>query len=445
MEIQNKILAIGISEYSDCRLNNLANPVRDINAIVAILDDNYIFDDIERLITKEDTTLSKLNEKLHSFFIDALPTENLLVLYSGHGEHNGYLDNTYWQPSDAKAEDCSTWFNISDLIKFIDKSKATHISIISDSCFSGAIFNDNYRGGGIEALNGKKSRLALTSGSIEKVKDGTGCHSPFAETLMNLLEENMQTDLAFNELSLNLIRQFNSAIRQTPMQGSLNFVGHEGGSFIFKLKTEERSILTKNKINPYLKQEFDKLHIPISRTHLGTIESIMEITKDKKEYVSKRDYSEALKLRDREQLHIHQLISTIKDELLLIVPDVCLTEPQQKEISSLESPNSQVHLNDYSTSYKTPEETYSAIKEKDLLSAYQTSGVTGLYKYYNSISSYSQNPYLIAKRASLFSILCRIYTFQIRQIIPTQKGFVNVDSMIKYREFEIEIFNWMNF
>ena len=78
-----------------------------------------------------------------------------------------------------------------ELLDFIRASDAFHVSIISDSCFSGAIFQHKVRGGGINAFDAKKSRYALTSGGMENVSDGKKGHlSPFAETLVRLLEEN---------------------------------------------------------------------------------------------------------------------------------------------------------------------------------------------------------------------------------------------------------------
>jgi len=108
--------------------------------------------------------------------------------------------------------------------------------LISDSCFSGAIF-ENYRGGGIDAIEGKRSRQAMTSGGIETVSDGEiGKSSPFSLVLEAVLNENQSNKLSFNNLAENTILAFDKNRKQTPRAGSLSNSGHEGGSYFFKLK-----------------------------------------------------------------------------------------------------------------------------------------------------------------------------------------------------------------
>lgn len=235
----NKILGIAINEYDDLELDKINNCANDINKIVSILTARYVFDNIEILFEKEQTTRKFLYNRLYEYLLNALEDENILILYAGHGEYNEFISSTYWLPSDANPSDQSTWFNISDLLNFIKNSKAFHVGIISDSCFSGAIFESAGRGGGLKALSHKKSRLALTSGSIEKVSDGIeGKLSPFTETLSELLSKNSEKEITFSSLANNLILDFNLARIQTPMFGSLANVGHEGGSFVFQLKED---------------------------------------------------------------------------------------------------------------------------------------------------------------------------------------------------------------
>lgn len=109
--------------------------------------------------------------------------------------------------------------------------------MISDSCFSGAIL-DSVRVGGLSAIEQRRSRNALTSGGIEVVSDGgnTGI-SPFASALLKVLSENIEEELSFTSLSERTIIRFNASRSQTLLYGALPNAGHEGGSWILRLKS----------------------------------------------------------------------------------------------------------------------------------------------------------------------------------------------------------------
>src|SRR5690606_5501272 len=105
-----------------------------------------------------------------------------------------------------------------------------HFCLITDNCYSGAIFEETERGGGIKSLENRKSRFALTSGSIEKVKDGKiGESSPFNKVLCEVLEENTLKEIPIENIANQVILKFPKDIIQTPRSGTLNGLGHEGG------------------------------------------------------------------------------------------------------------------------------------------------------------------------------------------------------------------------
>lgn len=237
----NKIIAIAINEYSDPTIENLKNCSNDINLLIDILSNRYQFDSIELFAKPEQTTLSFLYDELYNEFINSLATDNILLLFAGHGEFNTRLGTSYWICSDSKKSNVTTWFNVENLLKFFNASPAKHIALISDSCFSGAIFELN-RGGGILALEGKNSRQALTSGGLEKVSDGHQ-NSPFCSTLLKILNENKISHLSFNLLSENTIIEFSKHRKQTPAFGPLINSGDNGGTFYFKLKEGNSNIV----------------------------------------------------------------------------------------------------------------------------------------------------------------------------------------------------------
>lgn len=261
----NKIIAIAINEYNDPRINNLNNCINDINALIDILSKKYDFDYIELYTKPEQTTLSFLYNEIYNELINALEDDNILILFAGHGEFNSKLGSSYWLCSDSDKNNVTTWYNVSDLLNFFKASEASHIALISDSCFSGAIFDLN-RGGGIEAFESKTSRQALTSGGIEKVGDGeSGQNSLFNITLQKILKENNLDDLSFNRLSEDLILDFSTQKKQTPAFGSLINSGDKGGTFFFHLKKQEEQ------------QVINILKIPLDINENVKIDSSFEI------------------------------------------------------------------------------------------------------------------------------------------------------------------------
>lgn len=241
----NRILAIAIDEYDDVKINNLKNCLNDINSLIGVFSQRYEFDLIELFTKSEQTTRAFLFDVLYSILVNSIPDDNILIIYAGHGEYNSILETSYWLCSDSRKDNISTWFNVSDLMGFFKGAKAKHIALISDSCFSGAIFETD-RGGGIAALKNKISRQALTSGGLEKVSDGAeNSNSPFNLSIQKVLSENIEKYLSFTEFSEKVIRDFNSERAQTPSYGSLIGSGHKGGTLFFHLKSEKQSLFCR--------------------------------------------------------------------------------------------------------------------------------------------------------------------------------------------------------
>lgn len=232
----NKIIAIAIDQYDDSTINNLNNCNHDINALIDAISNKYDIGPIELYLRREQTTFSFLYNEIYNELINSLPEDNILIIFAGHGEYNRVLNSNYWLCSDSKLDDVTTWFKISDLLSFFKASPAKHIAIISNCCFSGAIF-EMYRGGGHNALSTKFARQALTSGGIEKVKDGLKDQgSLFNEALIDVLNENSEKALSFDRFSENVILRFGDKNLQTPRHGHLVQSGDEGGSYFFYLK-----------------------------------------------------------------------------------------------------------------------------------------------------------------------------------------------------------------
>lgn len=309
----NQILAIAIYEYDDSHIHNLSNCKSDIELVIKTLTDKYQFDDVKFISGKQQTTGKNLYATINNNLVNAIEDDSILLLFAGHGQYNQILGTSYWQPSDATYDNPNSWFNMTELVSMIRVSKAKHISIIADSCFSGAIFEPHERGGGMTALESKKSRIALTSGSIETVSDGVpGLSSPFTQILVQQLIDNKLSELPFITLAGDVLINFTPERKQTPKYGSLTNVGHDGGSFIFKLRNELNSnASTKENLNRLVKILSD-IHILHSSYESIYMNNLQKIILQKNEVIKSQEYEKAAALRHQEKQTYDLLVETLE-------------------------------------------------------------------------------------------------------------------------------------
>lgn len=225
-------LVIGIDGYK--HLPKLETARNDARAIAAILRDHYDFK--VRLLT--DASREQIMEALDEYRERLGANDNLLIYYAGHGWLDKEADQGFWLPVDARAERRSQWLS-NDTVRDAAKAmKAKHLLVVADSCFSGTltrsfvvppIRDEDY----LKRMAGKKARLAIASGGLEPVADSTGGgHSPFAQTLVNILKDNqgvMDGTTLFGELR----RPVAVNADQTPEFADIRRAGHDGGDFLF--------------------------------------------------------------------------------------------------------------------------------------------------------------------------------------------------------------------
>lgn len=232
----NILVAIAIDHYQDEKIVDLKNCVSDTKLIVDLLKSRYLFDEEHVLITPKETTGDNLFSAINDIFRNALEGDNILLVYAGHGEYDHATNSAYWQPSDAKHDNRQGWYNLTELISSIKSSEALHIGLILDSCYAGAIFEEVARGGEIRPNRNLKSRYAITSGGIEKVKDGKmGGQSPFNRVIIDLLRENQKQEFSIFDLAYGVKEKFDRSYTQIPMCGGIRGSGHLGGALIFEL------------------------------------------------------------------------------------------------------------------------------------------------------------------------------------------------------------------
>ena len=231
-------LIIGNNDYELDELD-LDKPLDDAGKLKRILESNYNFQPAN-IVMLSNTTRDEIFESIYNFRQVLTRGDNLLIFYAGHGYWDENIQQGYWWPVDADPNNPSNWLSNSDLREQIRGINSAHTLLISDACFSGAIFKT--RGAqairkaerDIQLLYKLPSRRAMTSGGVSSVPD----NSIFFKYLSKNLKENKENYLLssdlFDQVRENVLN--NSII--VPQEGVIMETGDEGGDFVFIRKNK---------------------------------------------------------------------------------------------------------------------------------------------------------------------------------------------------------------
>ena len=237
-------LGIGINAYKHFQALN--NAVRDIEDFRNLIVRRY---DIEsnraHLLLNEEATRDGIIGQLSRLATEVGRQDKLIIYYSGHGYYEKEPGIGYWIPYDAKENDIVEYLLNSALLDYIRRIRARHILLISDACFSGSLFQRGTMrfSGPVHTWEHLASRWAICSGRYnELVYDGDpGGHSPFAESMLQILEKNQIRELNVARFADEVIRLTRSKYQgQLPEGNPLLDNAHHGGQYIFRLQTTEK-------------------------------------------------------------------------------------------------------------------------------------------------------------------------------------------------------------
>jgi len=237
---ENRLLVIGIDEYSDTRYKRIHNAKRDVDRFTKVLQDRYGFTLAQPPILDEDATRENITDALTNLEATGFKDDNLVIYFAGHGEQHPISHIGYWVPIDGVNKSSNFIFN-STIIDIIKGIPAKHILLISDSCFAGTFLTQTRSSGRIltdEELEQLDSRWILVSGGEETVSDGIpGKGSPFGMSICEFLESNKKSAVPAGELFDYVIRRTESRIdgSQIPAAAPIKCDANQGGQMIFRL------------------------------------------------------------------------------------------------------------------------------------------------------------------------------------------------------------------
>ena len=224
-------LIIGNNNYE--HLEKLDAAENDAKVLANILQDKYGFE-VELLLNGDyDSTVNSLFAMTNKL----KQNDNLLIYYAGHGELDKAENRGYWLPVDANYDLRSKWISNTRIVDRIKATKAKHVLLMVDSCFSGSLTRGTTVLSGTKELGKlvtKKTRIIITSGGNEPVADSGGedNHSVFAYGFIKTLMEIRQATVS-NSIFPKIREYVLNNANQTPEMSILTQAGHDGGDFIF--------------------------------------------------------------------------------------------------------------------------------------------------------------------------------------------------------------------
>lgn len=248
MEGISHFLGIGINDY--LFWDKLNNAVRDVEAVAELLKKEYGIRNVD-LLLKEEATRKNILKKLDALADDIKDPDSLIIYYAGHGHlHRG---RGYWVPYDDGKHGLDGLIPNSEILDHIRAIATRHTLVLSDACFSGTLYEATAanRGSGhtIIQLSNLPSRWVLCSGRHnETVSDGPpGGHSPFAQSILDILGNTEEEYILISELRGKIIKQTKDDYdkRQLPNGGRLNFSGFSEGEYVFVRTIDEVSLWEK--------------------------------------------------------------------------------------------------------------------------------------------------------------------------------------------------------
>lgn len=228
-------LLIAVQDYGKSGISNLNYPINDAEKLCNILNKYYNFNENSTNILRNPTRQEILME-LYEVGKKLTSKDNLLIFYAGHGCWDKDREQGYWLPRNSAYDNPSNWVSNGDLRDFIRGIKTQHTLLISDACFSGAIFKSRSTSDFSKTIQEKyrtPSRRAITSSdAVQTVPD----QSIFLDYLVDILRNSSGQYLYSEKLYVSICDRFvsNNLSEQNPVYGRIENTGDKiGGDFVF--------------------------------------------------------------------------------------------------------------------------------------------------------------------------------------------------------------------
>jgi filamentous hemagglutinin family protein len=239
-QIERKIaLLVGINAYGDKNIPQLKNAISDADAVGKVFAARLGYD-VRVLHNPDKATIIRT---LNALATEADSKDSVVIYFAGHGYSMDDHGAGYWLASDATVNgDLKGWISNSDVAQMLSGIRSKQVTLISDSCYSGAFAREGLGAVGqnvtVDDVLTKRSVVVLSSGGDEPVPDnGKAGHSIFAWNLMKVLNSVSNWtpgSSVFAVVQARVKKEF----PQTPKYGSVTAAGHQsGGDYLFESRS----------------------------------------------------------------------------------------------------------------------------------------------------------------------------------------------------------------
>lgn len=239
--IQRKIaVVIGINAYQDPDIPALNGAVRDADAVATMLKEKLGYD--VRVV--HNGTRADIVRTLNEVADETGSKDSVVVYYAGHGYEMEDTKEGYWIPSDASTSNPDNWISNADINQLLTNIPAKQMLVVSDSCFSGALTNEQKVSSRVTSVEtpaeilGKRSVVVMSSGGEEPVMDeGRDGHSVFAWHLMDKVQKLDSFEHGAEVFDSIRAGVAADGVPQLPEYGASVSAGHaKGGEYLFEVR-----------------------------------------------------------------------------------------------------------------------------------------------------------------------------------------------------------------
>jgi hypothetical protein len=194
--VHGLFVAIG-EAYAGSGWQPLANPVREVDAVVAQLQANdpmWRAPGAVATLRDREATYDSIRAQLERLVAEAEPDDAVLVYFAGHGARQGDSFGLCTADVRGAIENGTGYLRRETLTTFLKRCAAKHVLVVLDCCHSGAVF-DVERGRSVDeerAAAGAHHRrrfsreFLCSAGADQPAADGAGL-SPFCRLLLEEL------------------------------------------------------------------------------------------------------------------------------------------------------------------------------------------------------------------------------------------------------------------
>jgi len=217
----------------------LETPIHDVEDIGKVLQDRLGYETrVVRNATKE-----QIVDELNRLVTEVDDEDSVFVYYAGHGYQAEKGGGGYWIPTDANNNDASGWISNSAISKFLANMASRQVMLVSDSCYSGTLAQEQKVTSSESTVFDRKeilrkrSVLVMSSGGNEPVADGGhDNHSLFAYHMLRSLNA-VEGDLVGGDIHERVRTAVMKEYPQDPQYGAVVSAGQaQGGEYLIEKK-----------------------------------------------------------------------------------------------------------------------------------------------------------------------------------------------------------------